>query len=109
MIGLIYGVTRKVVGGELELFTAFNQDGHVRDIYFQKIDSRDAPHFRSKFYRQQFKKFSLGKSPEYSDVIPPMRLPQPNVLKDHHLVVDSVRFSIDIVKNFYNDAKAAGP
>lgn len=109
LIGLIYGVTSASSGGEIELFTAFNRDGQIRDIYFQKIDSKDAPHFRSKFYRQQYKKFSLGKIPEYAQINPPMRLPQTSVLKDHHLVINMVKQSIDVVKNFYNAAKAPGP
>lgn len=104
-LGLVHGTAFESRIGPMQVFVAYATNGKVRDVYIQKISSAHAPHFRSKYYRTQFRKFSFTRLPEDAHVKPPLRMPTKEVLQDHHALVRAVRINILLVKYYYNRIK----
>ena len=104
-VALVLGINARVVDGPIQVFVVYERKGGIRDIYIQKISSRDAPAFRSKFYREQYFKFGINKIPTEADVRPPVRSPSNDTIKDHHAFLRAIRFNILLVKNLYNNFK----
>lgn len=104
-IGLVHGTAFDSGVGQMQVFVAYAPNGTVRDVYIQKISSAAASHFRSKYYRVQFRKFGFSRLPEDAHVKPPIRLPTKEVLHEHHSVVRAVRLNILLVKHYYNRVK----
>ena len=104
-IGIMLGTKARLPDGFLELFVAYHPTGQVRDVYIQAMQSKDANAFRSKVYREQFRKYGLNRDWEYSEVYPPARLPSAEMLKEHQLFLRAVKYNFLIVKYFYNKFK----
>jgi hypothetical protein len=104
-VGLMLGLNAAAVAGPMQVFVAYRTDGHIRDVYVQQISSRDAPAFRSKYYREQFEKFGTGNVLDEPFAKPPVRSPSNDTIKDHHAFIRSVRLNILLVKYLYNAFK----
>jgi hypothetical protein len=104
-IGLILGLNASAVAGPMQIFVAYRTDGRIRDVYVQQISSQDAPAFRSKYYRDQFRQFGTGNLLDEPFAKPPIRSPSNATIKDHHEFIRSVRLNILLVKYLYNPFK----
>ncbi|MBI3555106.1 MAG: hypothetical protein HY074_02430 [Deltaproteobacteria bacterium] len=104
-VALVLGTTARVVAGPMQLFVVYARKGGIQDIFVQKISSKDAPAFRSKFYREQYFKFGINSLPTEADVRPPIRSPSNDTIRDHHSFLRAVRFNILLVKELYNNFK----
>jgi hypothetical protein len=102
---LILGTNERAVDGVMQLFIVYDRKGKVRDIYVQKISSQDAAAFRSKYYRQQYKRFGINALPEEADVKLPVRSPTNNTIRDHHAFMRGLKFNVLIVRKLYNEFK----
>lgn len=104
-VALILGANTRLFTGPAQIFVVYEPKGKIRDVYFQKIASSDAAYFRSKYYRQQYRKFGLNDALEDALVLPPVRLPSPETLRDEQAVVRAVRLNILLVRHLYNEFK----
>lgn len=102
MLGLIYGRIYEGKKGTNEVFVAYEKNGKIKDIYFQKFEAKDAPYFRSKYYRRQFKKYGISLVLDNAHILPPVRMPSPETLEEHQLLVKSLRENVLTVKYLYN-------
>lgn len=105
MLALILGINARVSNGPMQLFVVYDKNGKIRDVYVQKISADDATAFRSKFYREQYRKFSLDHLPEESEVLPPLRSPSAVTLRDHDAFRRAVKYSALLVRHLYNKFK----
>jgi hypothetical protein len=104
-IGIILGTNLRGENGPIQVFLAYGKNGKIREAYVQKISSSEASAFRSKFYREQYRKFGLSNIPDLPYVRPPVRQPSSEVLKDHQAFIRGVRLNILLVKTLYNEFK----
>jgi len=102
-LGVIQGLNIRGASGPMQVFVAYQRSGQIADVFVQKISSKDAPAFRSKYYRQQFKPFGLNRAFELADIKPPVRSPSAETIKDHHAFIRGVRLNILYVRYLYND------
>ncbi len=104
-VSLVLGINARAVAGPMQLFVVYERKGGIRDIFVQKISSKDAPAFRSKFYREQYFKFGINNPPTEAEVRPPLRSPSNDTIRDHHSFIRAVRLNSLLVKELYNNFK----
>jgi hypothetical protein len=59
LIGYIHGVNQKGQYGGIQVFLAFDLEGNIKSLYFQKLTSRQASLFRDQKFCQQFTGLNL--------------------------------------------------
>lgn len=104
-VALIFGTNAAAVDGPMQIFVVYSPKGKIRDVFVQKMSSPDAPHFRSKYYREQFRKYTLATNIEEAFVKPPVRSPTKQTILDNQNFIRAVRLNILLVKNLYNQFK----
>lgn len=102
-IGLILGNNAGGVSGPIQAFVAYEPKGGIRDVYLQRISSKDATAFRSKYYRRQFSRLGVNLLADEGYAKPPIRSPSNEIIKDHQAVVHAVRLNNLLVKYLYNE------
>ncbi|MBI3543068.1 MAG: hypothetical protein HY075_07330 [Deltaproteobacteria bacterium] len=104
-VALILGLNARASDGPMQIFVVYDRKGKIRDVYVQKISSKDATHFRSKYYREQYTRYTINNIPGEADIKLPLRSPTTDTIRDHHVFLRSVRLNMLVVKYLYNQFK----
>ena len=100
-LGVVVGTNQRWKGGALDVFTAFDDEKRIQDVYVQRAEGVAALPFRDGEYRRRFRRFSLDYPPDDAYLDPPSPLPQLNELLAHQRVVRGVRLSLLLYQSLY--------
>lgn len=102
LLGVVLGTNVRIETGMMQLFVVYDSSlKRVKNLYIQKMDSKDAPYFRAFTYRKQFLGASYNSFPEDALILPPMKDPPPQTLRDHHAFVRAIKYNMLLMEYVY--------